>query len=148
MNEEVEVASGSDLDFVGNEARAVLLERGHCRVDVIDVKCDVMEAGAALLEKAADCGVFLQRLQQLDTAVAKRNDRRPYLLVPDGFFVSNAETQRFVKCSCRRDAFDGDPEMIDFRQRLPPLDWNICATSEGMSRYGSSAPEAMRSAWV
>ena len=55
----------------------------ECRANVVDLVCDVMHAGAAVREEAADRRVLAQRAQQLQPALADANGRRLDALLLD-----------------------------------------------------------------
>ena len=105
-----EATPRGDVDQLGALGRQ-LLERG---ADVVDLVGDVMDAGAALGEEAADGGVVPGRREQLEPGVADEHGGRLDALLGDELAVLERPTEQAL---VRRDALvevgDGDADVMD-----------------------------------
>jgi hypothetical protein len=87
---------------------------GQSGVDVADSESDVVEAGSAAIQKAADGRVGVGRLEQLEAYAAELEERDPDLLriddlaAGDGPAEDRAE-ERFGRC----EVGDGDGHVIE-----------------------------------
>jgi hypothetical protein len=113
VDEEVEVAAGSDLNVFGDEAGSLGFEGFEGAGDVVDVEGDVVEAFAAFGEEAADGRVQLGRFEELYAGFACGDHGDADLLLLYGFFVNDGEAKGFVELACLGDAADGDADVVD-----------------------------------
>src|SRR4029453_3346204 len=72
---------------------AHLLERGQRLDDVRGVEAEVMESFSAPRQEAPDARRRLQRLEQLDLALARAEQRRAHVLVGDRRFLDERQPQ-------------------------------------------------------
>src|SRR5580704_3166741 len=114
--------------------------------DVVDAQCYMMQSFAALFEKSAHRRIIIRGLQQLDVAFVQRNHRDTDLLMLHRFFMLYIQAQRLIKAPCRLNAVHGNAQMVDFGHQCAPRASKTWATRLGTSRYGSSSPDATRSA--
>ena len=138
-----EATARGDVDQLGALGRQ-LLERG---ADVVDLVGDVVDAGAALGEEAADRGVVPGRREQLEPGIADEDGGRLDALVGDELTVLDDATEQAL---VRRDALvevgDGDADVMD-----PPDSTTRCyfpATSTGGARTASTRPYSTASTGV
>jgi hypothetical protein len=95
------------LDARGGKAR-------QRRRDVVDGIRDVMHAGPALREEAADRRVVPERREQLDAAVAEPHRRGLDSLILDALAVLEAAAEQpLVRLDRRVEVFDGDPDVMN-----------------------------------
>src|SRR5882672_8600052 len=73
----------------------------------------VMQPLSAFRQKFPHRRILTRRLQQLHTAVAHRDHRRPYLFVLDGPFMCDAKTQRLVEITSGGNALHRNSQMIN-----------------------------------
>jgi hypothetical protein len=114
VDEEVEVAAGSDLDVFGDEAGSLGFEGFESGGDVVDVESDVVEAFTAFGEEAADGGIFGGGFEKLDASFAGGDHGGADVFLLDGFFVNDGEAEGFVELACLGDAADGDSDVVEF----------------------------------
>jgi hypothetical protein len=113
VDEEVEVAAGSNLNVFGDEACSLGFEGFESGGDVVYVEGDVVEAFAAFGEEAADGGVFRCWFQQLDAGFAYGDHGGADLLLLDGFFVDDGEAEGLVEFAGLGDALYRDADVVD-----------------------------------
>jgi hypothetical protein len=121
VDEEVEMAAGSDLNVFGNEAGALGFQGLKGSGDVFDMQRDVVETFAAPGEEASDGRSFARRFEQLDARFAGGDHGGADLFLLDGFFVDDSEAEGLIELAGLRDAFDGDADVVKFgheNQRL------------------------------
>src|SRR5579871_4295633 len=107
------MSAGADLDFLGNKARAGLLEIFHGLREIGDMDGDVMQPFTAFLHEFGDDRIGACGFQQLNAALAQRNHRHLDLLMRHGFFTQDFQPELLIKFARLRQRFDGDTEMVN-----------------------------------
>src|SRR5579871_3073117 len=87
------MSAGADLDFLGNKARAGLLEIFHGLREIGDMDGDVMQPFTAFLHEFGDDRIGACGFQQLNAALAQRNHRHLDLLMRHGFFTQDFQPE-------------------------------------------------------
>src|ERR1041384_1114782 len=97
-----------------DELRALALERGQCRADVLDLERDMVHTRAARSEKPPDGRVAFERREELDPPAADEHGRRLDALLRHGRAVLElgAEEAR-VRLERVVEVGDGHAEMMD-----------------------------------
>ena len=113
MDEDVQVTAGADLDVIGDEARAVLLQLLHGGAEVFDLQRDVVDALAALGDELAHRRIIRSGLQQFNAALAHGDHGDFHPLVFHRFFRDHAHAQLLIDAACRSDTLHRDTEMVD-----------------------------------
>src|SRR4051794_24765441 len=74
--QEADAAGDADARLLVDDPNLLPLQSLEIVVDAVNLKADVMQPFAALVEVAGDAGLGDDRLEQLDLAVAEREQRR------------------------------------------------------------------------
>ena len=113
--QEADAAGDADARLLVDQLRAARLQRGQVAVDVIDLEADVVQALALALEIARDAGVRHDGLQQLDLAVAERQERRLHALLLDRLQLVHVQAERVaVEAHRLVHVAHDDADVVDF----------------------------------
>src|SRR5438552_8076112 len=92
--EKADAAGDADARLLVDDLDLPSLQRREIVVYAVDLKADVVEPFAPLVEIASDAGIRDDRLEQLDLAVTERQQRRTDALLGDDLLLAHGKAER------------------------------------------------------
>jgi len=125
MDEDVAMATSSDLDFFRDQAHTFSFQFGDGRGQIGNTHANVVQTLATLSDKLRDRGIVGGSLEQLESAFAYGDHDEADFFLWHGFLRGNGEAEFFVDGFRFGERLDRDSEMIDLETWLLALGFRL-----------------------